>query len=46
MMKKADFLHVDTYSLKFQKLVEKYWGGRGHKWFFPLWLQNSKIYCI
>ena len=29
-MKNPNFLHVDT-----NLLIEKYWGGHGHKWVAP-----------
>ena len=35
-IKKHDFLHVE-------KLVEKYWGGRGQKWVWPPRSKDTKI---
>ena len=38
-MKQSTFLHVDT---KNYELIEKYWGGCGHKWLWP-WPQGEWI---
>ena len=41
MMKKPDFLHIDA-DLHF----EKYWCGRGQKWVWLLWSQDTESGCI
>ena len=45
MMKKPEFLHVDTNSLN-SKLNEKYWGRRAYKWVCLLWSQDLKIVAV
>ena len=45
MMRKFDFLHVDTDSWKVN-LTEKYYGGLGQEWLWPLWSQDSEIGCV
>ena len=45
MMKKSDFLHVGTVHRN-QRLIEKYSGGHGQEWLWPLRSQGSKISCI
>ena len=39
-MKKPDFMHVDTNSLK---LIGKCWGGHGHKWLCHLDHRTPKL---
>ena len=44
-MKKHDFLHFDTNSLKL-RFMKKYCGGSDHKLMCLLWSQNFKIGCV
>ena len=44
-MKKLDFVHVDTNSHKL-KVNQKFLSGHGQKWAWPVWLWDSKIYCM
>ena len=45
IMKKPDFLHVDTDSQKL-KIDQKILAGHGQKWVWSFWSQDAKIGCI